>query len=369
MTAPVNAVRSDNRTLLLGMKTLRLYNYRVTVTGDDGSCTSPNFAMMTGRLPGGVIKPTLSPTTAAGVFGGFLIAGLYASAVDGATSFIFDADGDIVWWYATGTNVSGARMSHDGGHMWINNANVPSTQGARVRRVALDGLTEENYDSDFAGMHDQLAILPDGTVGFVAYGENGCDNVKERLPDGTVRTVVGAQTAFRGDGTMCQLNGIQYSQPDDAYVVSNGRTSQIAKVKRSDGSTTWILNGGSATIAGPAWSGGNFGTHPFAADRLVIFNNNDGAPEGSIAREYALDLAAKTGIETWSYAASPAISSVVLGDVQRLPNGNTVIAYSARGRLHEVGPTGSLLQTWSWPVGQAIGYVEKRATLYGPPAR
>ena len=68
-------------------------------------------------------------------------------------------------------------MSYDGKYMWINNANVPNGS-AMVRRVSMDGLTDDNYSAKFTGMNHQMAILPDETVAFYAYGSNGCDDVK-----------------------------------------------------------------------------------------------------------------------------------------------------------------------------------------------
>jgi hypothetical protein len=58
-----------------------------------------------------------------------------------------------------------------------------------------------------------------------------------------------------------------------------------------------------------------------------------------------------------------------MGDVQRLPNGNTIVAYSTQGVLHEVDANMALVQELSWPLGASFGYIEKRATLYGPPPR
>ena len=58
-----------------------------------------------------------------------------------------------------------------------------------------------------------------------------------------------------------------------------------------------------------------------------------------------------------------------MGDVQRLPNGNTIIGYSSKGVLQEVSADGIVLQEWTWPLGASFGYIEKRATLYGPPPR
>ena len=82
-----------------------------------------------------------------------------------------------------------------------------------------------------------------------------------------------------------------------------------------------------------------------------------------------LDTAAMTATTVWSYTANPAIANMVMGDVQRMPNGNTVVAYSTRGVLHEVSADGRNLQTWTWPAGSTFGYIQKRATLYGPPPR
>ena len=36
MTAPVDTLQASNRTLLLGMKTSKMYHYRITATGSGG---------------------------------------------------------------------------------------------------------------------------------------------------------------------------------------------------------------------------------------------------------------------------------------------------------------------------------------------
>jgi hypothetical protein len=43
----------------------------------------------------------------------------------------------------------------------------------------------------------------------------------------------------------------------------------------------------------------------------------------------------------------PAIQNDILAGVQRIPGGNTIIAYSIEGVLHEVDASGVLLQAWS----------------------
>jgi hypothetical protein len=368
MTAPVASVQASNKTYLLGMKAAKMYNYKITAMGSGGaSCESQNYTLMTGALASGLMKPTLSPTTATGLSGGFLITGQYqGGAGAGQSAYILDGDGDFVWWYSIGGDVTGARMSYDGNYMWINNANVPNGQ-ARVRRVTMDGMTENNYDSQFSGMNHQIAILPDETVAFYAYGSNGCDDIKERSPSGQVKTVVNSKTALKINDSMCHLNNIQYSKADDSLVFSNLQSSQIGKVKRSDGSTIWIMNGSSATITGVTWTGGNHGIHMIDTNRFFFFNNNNGGSGGSIAVEVMIN--GNTATKGFTYQANPGVANMVMGDVQKMANGNVVIGYSTRGVLHEVSSSGTKLQTWTWAAGQTFGYLEKRPTLYGPPPR
>jgi hypothetical protein len=59
----------------------------------------------------------------------------------------------------------------------------------------------------------------------------------------------------------------------------------------------------------------------------------------------------------------------IMGDVQRLPDGNTVVGFSTQGVLREVDASGNVLQELSWPAGASFGYLEKRPTLYGPPVK
>ena len=70
-----------------------------------------------------------------------------------------------------------------------------------------------------------------------------------------------------------------------------------------------------------------------------------------------------TATKTWSYTATGARSSV-LGDVQRLPNGNVLVTYSTTGQVHEVDPSGNLVMKIT---GSSLGYSEFRESLYGPP--
>jgi hypothetical protein len=383
MTAPVDKpVVGDNTTLLLGMKQTKTYHYRITATGDDGDCTSGDFTITAGQLKSGMLKITATTkSTAAPLFGGFVITGQYlvGGGLSGAPAYILDKDAEYVWAYAPGKDVTGAVMDYAGTHMWINSSNVPEGQ-VTVHRVTMDGLTDEDLSSKFTGLNHQLTVLPDETVAFYAYNDSAkCEDIKEYTPStGNVRVIVNSGKAQ--GASPCHINNIQYSPEDDTLVFSDLDQQLVTKIKRSDGSTVWVLGGQNSAFTGETWKGIQHGIHILGVDHFMLFNNNSraaagsttsagGDGSGSIALELKLDLGAKTLTKLWSYKANPAMQNDVMGDLQRLPNGNTVIAYSVKGVLHEVSADGTLLQELSWASGGAFGYIQKRATLYGPPPR
>jgi hypothetical protein len=373
MVAPVDLAAANHHTLLLGMKQRRAYHFRVVATGSGGECRSEDQTIMTGSLPNGF--PTIDVNTtdgaAAALYGGFLLTGAYVQGGGGSGSpaYIVDKDGDVVWAFNVGSDVTGARMSIDGKYMWINAAQVP--QGTtNVHRVSMDGMTDDNLSNELKGLNHMLTVLPDESVAFFAYSNSGCDDVKIRHPNGMVETIYNSGTAT-GQSTNCHCNAIDYSDTDDSLVVSELNSNKYFKLKIADKSLVWVLGGtqpNNFTGDGSTWNR-QHGVHVLAADRLLFFNNGSLGSGGSVAVELKLDLAAKTATKVWSYTAKPAISNDIMGDVQRLANGNTIVAYSTKGVLEEVNASGELLQQWSWPIGGAFGYIEKRKSLYGPPER
>lgn len=381
LTAPVDVTRDEFRTLLLGMKAnAGPYHFRIQAEAADGSlCTSPDysFADKTEPAPSDLATPSVVTHDASGLFGGFFLSvGFEANTPDDYV-FILDGDGDPVWWYAPKAfgDLTVARMSYDGQYMWIGHANVPSVEG-RVGRVSMDGTEWQDLRAEFTKQNHDLTVLPDETVAYLAYAPNECDDLVLRSPNGTKQTLFNAADAF-GNPIVCHCNALQYSPEDDTFVVSDNDHRGYFKVDRR-GNLIWVLGGEDYNSFDKSGGGasdfaGNHNFHLLGLDRLVFFNNGtQGAlVEGvaAVARELTLDLQVMTTTEVWSYSASPAVTSPILGDVQRLGNGNTLVTYSSGSVVHEVNPEGKLLQEWRWDNGQRLGYATKRATLYGPPPR
>jgi hypothetical protein len=372
MTAPVDLKQTSYRTLLLGMKPSKTYHYQITVTNSSGSCSSTDQTIATGAQMNGLPTFTITTNNKAALYGGFLVTGTYTQS-GGAPAYILDADGTYVWWYNDGSDACGPRMSYDGNYMWIASANVPdATSGDHVHRVTMDGLTDTDFTTAFAHHSHQVTPLPDGSVAFYATGTNGCDDIKVFPANGTpttaATTVVNARTAHGGSGA-CHVNNIEYSPTDDALIFSDLDNSCLTKVDRKTGATIWVLNGGSpsgvmSTFTGDLYKGGEHGFQVISVNDILLFNNNSGGSGGSQALELMLDPTAKTSKKIFSYQASPAINVSVLGDVERLPNGNTIIDFGTGTKIQEFEKNGTLLQQISATVN--FGFMEKRATLYGP---
>ncbi len=102
------------------------------------------------------------------------------------------------------------------------------------------------------------------------------------------------------------------------------------------------------------------------AGSKVSWGTAAGDGSGSFAIEIKLDLTAMTAMRTWSYQAL-GLNDSVLGDAQRLPNGNTMVDFSTKGTIQEVDASDNVLQEIKTTTN--FGYLQKRATLYGPPPR
>src|SRR5678815_2814305 len=114
--------------------------------------------------------------------------------------FIFDTDGDVVWWYtaASGESTDGisrARMSADSQSVWLVNE---SLSGNPLRRVTVDGLTTQTYSNTKAS-HDICAVTGD-TMAYLDYGEADCNSIFEINNAGTTKEVFEA-TNMTSTGT------------------------------------------------------------------------------------------------------------------------------------------------------------------------
>lgn len=346
MQAPVDLNEADFRTLLLGMKPDNTYHFRIVASDGTMNYASDDYTITTGAKTTAVSIGSFNVVQEAGREPGFIVLSYWAGS-GSSVAFILDADGDIVWAYDFGMQggIARARISYDGRDMWAISAN---NQGQPLRRVGIDGLDMQVYDST-SGSHD-IAAVSGNLMAYLDYSVS-CNDITEIDPSGTTNTVFTASGTF---GQMCHGNALRYSEAEDMYTYSEVGTD-IVQVSRS-GMVQWSL----ADVAGGVntWGGVNHGHH-LLSDSILIFANNGGQGASAMI-EYDL-----SGNEIDRYDSGD--TSQNLGDVQRLPGGNTLIDFSNDGVIHQIDASGTLLVEITGTGGMnRFGYATWRPTLYGP---
>jgi hypothetical protein len=348
MTAPVDLTVAKYQTPLLGMKPSKTYHFRVVATTGSGTCASQDYTIATGAKTSSVSISGFSVKSETARKRGFIVTS-YWQGNGSAVPFVIDPDGDIVWWYAGGPNgIARARMSADAKNMWMV---VAGLNGAPVQRVTMDTLEPQTYSSTVAS-HD-IAAVSGSTMAYLDYGESDCDSIFEIDPSGTTKEVFESQGVVSGSG--CHGNAVRYSQKENLYTFSDVNTD-VYVIDRS-GKLQWKL---SERVSGGngSWGGTNHG-HQLLDTSILVFANRGGGNNASTAIEYTLQGELIKEFTSGGYTAN-------LGDVQRLPGGNTLITYSNGHLIQEVDPQGNVVLEINGG-SSSFGYAEWRESLYGPP--
>jgi hypothetical protein len=358
MTAPVDLTRVDYRTVLVGMKPARTYHFRVVATDGSATYTSDDQTLTTGAPLTGLPLMSFSVPFPERVDKGFFIGSFWSIQMgEPWTVFILDTDGDVVWWYtAVREGASGelgygrARLSADSEDVWLVQV---SNGGGPVRRVSIDTLDEQIYP-DTIGSHDICAVEGD-TMAYIDYSETDCDSIFEIDKTGTTKEVFEGEDVRDPEGTGCHGNAVRYSKKEDVYVYSDHRNDVVVVAR--DGTVEWRL---SERVSGgnDAWGGFQHGIQ--LLDESMLIFANGGSREGAMpshALEFGLD-----GSLTKTFASHS--QSNFYGDVQRLPNENTLINYG-NGLLHVVDASDTVLLEIR--ATTFFGYIEFRESLYGLP--
>jgi hypothetical protein len=377
--APADVSSSAAHTLLLGLKQNRNYTFHVEATSTEGvTCTSPDYHLTTGTLANAP-SITRTATDASATAGGFIITtGGFGSTAPVA---IVDADGSVVWTAPAPTSASRARFDYEARNLWVLAANAQNGT-ADVRSVSLDGLTSLSNPPGLERAHHDLVAMPGGVIATFVWSKGGIDQESDlvaRSPDGSVTTLfhvgsnlyAGGPSVQGGGAHSYHCNSLAYYPADQSFTIGDRNPSSFVKVKQN-GELVWqfggTCSGAKTTACVPGSWQVNHG-HQLLDDGTFLFFNNTsmGSSNPSNADEFTLsvsDTLHASSLKQWTGSAHE--HSDTLGDVQRLPNGDTLVTFSNVGTIYELDPAWNVVQTLR---ASSFGYSEWRATLYGPPAR
>ena len=379
-TAPVDLTKPGNRTLLLGLKGQSSYTFHIEASDSNGTtCVSPDYDLTTGATSGAP-QITRNVSNAAAQAAGFI---LTCGGLSGnIPAVIIDADGAVVWWASAPADCGRAHMDYEGENMWMIALNATNF-GGEMRRVSMDGLDAQNNVNGLSSTHHDFTVLPGGIVAAMSWTTSGFDpesDLLERSPDGTVRTAfqigsnvyLGGQSELGAGPNSFHSNSIHYYVADDSYTIGDRNPNLFVKVSRA-GQVQWQFGGNCAGAPAPKCATGdwdvNHGHHLLENGNFLLFANGAfGSSTPSLAYEFSLNTSGSpmTANEIQSHPSSNNSHSDSLGDVQRLPNGNTLVVFSNNGRIEEYDASWQPVQVLT---ASSFGYIDWRETLYGPPAR
>jgi hypothetical protein len=375
---PLEAQETTEHSLhLLGLTADTVYNYRVVTWNGDDAGASPLLTFRTGDLPVG-----MPPLTLAGEgHDQFTLVPILGS---NTAVLILDPRGRVVWYHSDDRALDfyRARLSVDGKSLLYNAASISGdpADNSELVRVALDGTSTSSIAVPLLA-HDFVEHT-DGTLAaiVVKYDEavdpplRG-DSIVEIDPSGAQRTIWDSWKCFDpvaqpGDNIeqgWTFANALDYDPAEQAYYIGMRNFSSIAKVDRASGECLWVFGLTASTIEFAPGASRFLHQHQFQVrnDRILVFDNEGSIDDYSRVLEFELDLENRIATQVWSYVSNPGVSTFVLGEPTRLPDGDTFINWSAAGQMERVTADGRSTWKLNSGAGFAFGFSTLAETLYG----
>lgn len=369
----------DFKADLLGLKPDAEVHFRVVNDTAAGQRVGPDQTITTGSSPTDLPAVQTDLSLPDQLTGGFILTGMFGGGRSGAV--VMDTDGAVVWWSLADDRLSvRSILSVDGSSIVYNIvAQDLETDDNALVRAPLDGGPVEHIPAP--GHHHDFTELPDGTLAYLAYDIRVVDGVPvygdrliEVARDGVQTEVFNIWdhvdyvpgVDLEAGETWTHANAVDYDPADDTYYIGMRSLSSIWKVQRSTGEPVWQLGGSTSdfTLGDP--DDAFVKQHQFERleDAIVVFDNQSSAVGESRAIELRLDEDAGAADLTWEYTADPALFCYVLGDVDRLDNGNTLVTFTTAGQIDEVSPSGELIWRLNVGIGAGMAYTRQVASLY-----
>lgn len=141
------------------------------------------------------------------------------------------------------------------------------------------------------------------------------------------------------------INGFEIDH-DGNILLSCRHMDEITKISRTTGGIIWRLGGKNnqfTFLNDTARFSYQHDCRRLPNGNITLFDNgNYHTPPVSRAVEYRLDEQHMTAELVWEYSHVPGLQASATGNVQRQPNGNTLISWGTENTVTEVRPDGSV---------------------------
>ncbi|NIP54215.1 hypothetical protein GWN42_21055, partial [candidate division KSB1 bacterium] len=132
---------------------------------------------------------------------------------------------------------------------------------------------------------------------------------------------------------------------DGNWLLSHRNFSEITKIDRQTGDIIWRMggNGNEFTFINDIGFSNQHNINRLENGHLLLFDNGNGhTPPHSNAVEYIVNETTKTVTLYGRYPGDTSIFSQAMGNIQRLPNGNSMIGWGSTAKLTEVLTNGTV---------------------------
>jgi len=386
---------------VLGLAPSTPYSFSLETVQGSGAAAGGTLMAATPALPADLAAFRIATTgNASSSSGYYLISGA------GHYSAAFDKAGATRWYRGFGVQTQESKMHPDGTFTtYVGTSTGAESVAGQYIRYTPDGslvatysaVTPDTTDATSATVYTdphELLITTDEDgeerihlIGYVVLPRSGTDptpaawhQLQRLKPDGTVEFRWRTSDHFTADDeTLASPSDIDHANaiaidPDDGnYVLSLRNLDALVKIDYTTGDVIWQLGGKKSSFAlvGDPLAG-------FQAQHSVRMLPNGGvllydnglrhSPPESRAVEYQLDTTAMTATMVWQFRHSPPIFTPVTGSVERLANGNTLVAFAFAGVVDEVDTSGRLLweaQIFNGPNAAKTYRVRRLPSLYG----
>lgn len=296
------------------------------------------------------------------------------SGIHHAWTLIVDRRGRVVWAHETpeGRTTFAPRPSFDGAEILIDyNSWWSSFDGgadSQVMRLDIEGEDLGHWDTP--GLIHPYTQLADGRLAWsAAQGASEDDGqvLVVQDDDGQPTTLFDCDAFSAGlGGDICAANAVWWNPADGHFLYSLYTLNTIFELDADGTPLRWFgALAGSWGFADPDtqfwWQ---HGAQYLSDGHLLLSARRDPTAEETVAREYALDEAHEQLDQVWSFGEGQGVYARILGEVRRLPNGDTLHNYGSANRIREVTADGEVVWEIHWGGGGTLGASWPLSDLY-----
>ena len=273
-----------------------------------------------------------------------------------------DNYGHVRWFYTE--EIGHILYQLDNGNLLIQGSHAASKPDNLLLEIDMLGRTIAQRAEVASGIHHDLTLMPNGNLMILSSAPNSFEDGVVEVDGKTGNVIRGWDfRAILDQGRPPQprnletadwlhLNGIDFSETDDTFVISGRDQSAVVKVAFESGSLRWILGNHEyweypytdylLTPIGEdfQWQWGQHAPmiHPTDPSRLLVYDNgnersyqNPVLPTENYSRavEFEVDEEHMTVRQVWQYGEELGSTTFTpfIGDANYLANGNRLICF------------------------------------------